>query len=233
MDQPPSETSRSGMLLPEKYVQPYQQHIITSGNLSLRASAYPLLCSGMGILAERKARLAHKKMRWVYSYPFTAWGLPCLLAAYLMSPVPPGGSQVYRGRGGCSQRASWNSQNLLQESMTAEEAGIRPPHPRHTHTFLKNFSKLHGPTLGCWRWTIICHCKGRWERKFPLPALLFHLAHVQVQVQQVPASPSAYKQALCSFIFRFSLPPLWPPLAKVKETLKHPSKSAYYIFSSA
>lgn len=157
---------------------------------SLRASAYPLLCSGMGILAERKARLAHEKMRWVYSYPLTAWGLPCLLAAYLISPVPPGGPQVYRPAP-MERKRRVQPKGLLEQSKSSarehdcrggRHTAPRPAPPRHTHTFLKNFSKLHGPTSGCWQWTLICHCKGRWERKFPLPALLFHLAHVQVQV---------------------------------------------------
>lgn len=138
------------MLLPEKYVQPYQQHIIAPGT-SLRASAYPLLCSGVGILVERKARLAHEKMRWVYSYPLTAWGLPCLLAAYLISPVPPGGPQVYRPTP-MERKRRVQPEGLLEQSKSSAREhdckGGRHTRPPPT-TFLKNFSKLHGPTSGC------------------------------------------------------------------------------------
>lgn len=186
MDQLPSENSRSGMLLPEKDVQPYQQHIITSGNLAQGLCLpFALLWNGHFSRKESKACSRKNEMGLFLSSYGLGFTLPPCSIPHLASATwwAPGLQACSHGEEeeGAAKGPPGTVKIFCKGAWLQRRPAYRPP-PRHTHTFLKNFSKLHGPTSGCWQWTLICHCKGRWERKFPLPALLFHLAHVQVQV---------------------------------------------------
>lgn len=77
MDQPSSENSRSGMLLPEKYVQPYQQHIITSGNLTQGLCLpFALLWNGHFSRKESKACSRKNEMGLFLSFYGLGFTLP-------------------------------------------------------------------------------------------------------------------------------------------------------------
>lgn len=145
-----------------------------------------------------------------------------------MVPAPqtlPGGRRGERSQRSCNKKIASKGSRLPRGHI--EYADVSTSNTFCSKTFPGCVASPTAADSGSYSAAARAHCF-----LSLLAVLLSHLAHVWVQVQKVSASPSAYKQALCCILFWFSLPPLRPPLAKVKEILNHPSKSVHYIFSS-
>lgn len=161
----------------------------------------------MGSLAERRARFAHKKIRNGFISVLLDLRFILLLSGHFMSPVPlEGPSSTEEGEPEGQQQME-----ILQDTVTAESryklhtlfstfpSCIASPGADNSDCSSANLSKSKNslclPSFSTWP-------TGRYKFSECLQA------------------PVHTNEPCAALYFGFLYPPLWAPLAKVKETLK-------------
>lgn len=151
MDQLPSENSRSGMLLPEKDVQPYQQHIITSGNLAQGLCLpFALLWNGHFSRKESKACSRKNEMGLFLSSYGLGFTLPPCSIPHLASATwwAPGLQAWSHGEEeeGAAKGPPGTVKIFCKGAWLQRRPAYRPPPAPDTHTLLsKTFPSCMAP----------------------------------------------------------------------------------------
>lgn len=149
-----------------------------------------------------------------------AWGLSSLLAGYFISPVPPGGLQLYRPSS-MGRKRRVQPEGLEQSKSSARAHNCREGRhntpPTHTHTFLKLFQAAW-PHLGLLTVEANLPLQRLIRKKIPFACPPFPLGPRAGTSSASACKPQCIQTSPVQHILVFSTPPYGLPWLK---SMKH------------